>query len=187
MSVSNSERAARPALLDRAGRRYEPAVGPRLKVVLFLVFLATALLGVSGVYLLAVRLLEWGLAPRTYTNAFTLWMFIGHIAVGVLITLPFVLFGLIHYLGSRARRHRRAIRLGVLLFVAGLVVVGTGLALVQLEGLPQLPTGSVARWLVWGLHCAVPLAAVWLYVLHRKAGPKIRWRYGYGWGGVVAA
>src|SRR5262249_18078867 len=50
-----------------------------------------------------------------------------------------------------------------------------------------LPTGSVTRWIVWGLHSAVPLAAVWLYVLHRKAGPKIRWRYGYAWAGAVAA
>jgi tetratricopeptide (TPR) repeat protein len=186
MSAPSVQSADKP-LLDRRGRRYEPALGPRLKVVLFFIFLATAVLGISGVYLLGVRLLEWWSAPRTYTNPFTLWMFLIHVLLGVLIALPFIAFGTYHYLTARTRRNRRAIRLGILLFLSGLLVVFTGLALIQLEGMPQLPTGSVTRWVVWGLHAGLPLAAVGLYVLHRKAGPRIRWRYGYAWGGAVAA
>jgi hypothetical protein len=176
--------AAKP-LLDARGRPYEPAVGPRLKVLLTIVFAATALLGVTGTYLLSIRLFEW-LRERTYTNAFTLWMFVVHILAGVAITLPFLAFGIIHYLKSRHRKNRLAVKLGLALFAAGIAVVVTGLALIQLEKLPQLPTGSVSRWVVWGLHVAVPVLAVFLYVQHRRAGPDINWRVGYAWGGVVA-
>ena len=43
MSISADRPAgARPALRDAFGRPYEPAVGPRLKVLLFVIFLATA-------------------------------------------------------------------------------------------------------------------------------------------------
>jgi tetratricopeptide (TPR) repeat protein len=153
--------------------------------LLFLVFAATALLGISGVYLLSIRSFEW-LRSRTYTNAFTLWMFVGHILVGVAITLPFLAFGIIHYLKSRHRKNRLAVKLGVALFASGIVVVLSGLALIQLEKLPQLPTGSAARWVVWALHVIVPILAVALYVLHRRAGPDINWRVGYAWGGAVA-
>ena len=32
-----------------------------------------------------------------------------------------------------------------------------------------------------------PLACVWLYVLHRLAGPRIRWRFGLSWAAAVGA
>jgi tetratricopeptide (TPR) repeat protein len=187
MTISADRPAgARPVLVDAFGRPYEPAVSPRLKVLLFVIFLATALLGLSGVYLLAIDGLEW-FRGQTYVNQFYLWMFLAHVAVGVVIALPFLFFGVSHYLSARHRKNRRAVRLGLSLFLAGILVVLTGLALVQLEGLPQLPTGSVARWLVWGLHVLVPGVAVFLYIQHRRAGPDIQWRYGYGWGAAVAA
>jgi tetratricopeptide (TPR) repeat protein len=173
-------------LLDAHGRPYEPAVGPRLRVLLFLVFAATALLGITGVYLLSIRLLE-ALRDQTYTNQFTLWMFVAHVFIGLSIAVPFLAFGIIHYLKSRHRKNRLAVKLGLALFASGIVVVFSGLALIQLEGLPQLPTGSAGRWVVWGLHVLVPVVAVAFYVQHRRAGPDINWRIGYAWGGAVAA
>jgi tetratricopeptide (TPR) repeat protein/cytochrome b subunit of formate dehydrogenase len=173
------------ALRDARGRRYEPAIGPRLKMLLWLVFAATAVLGVTGIYLLAIDLLE-RISLRTYTNQFTLQMFVIHILVGLGIILPFLVFGFTHWLTARKRTNRRAIKLGIALFISGILVLITGLALVQLSGLPQLPTGSVARWVMYILHAVAPVAAVVLYVLHRRAGPKIKWRYGYAWGGGVA-
>jgi tetratricopeptide (TPR) repeat protein len=168
------------------GRLYEPAVGPRLKILLVVIFAATAVLGTTGVYLVSIRVLEWWRA-QTYTNQFTLWMFVTHILVGVLVAVPFVAFGLLHYRKSRHRKNRLAVKLGLAVFACGLVVVLSGLALVQLEKLPQLPTGSVGRWIVWGLHAAAPILAAVLYVLHRRAGPDIHWRVGYAWAGAVAA
>ncbi|MFM7150770.1 MAG: hypothetical protein ACKO23_13090, partial [Gemmataceae bacterium] len=186
MSTTQPVPGQRPVTLDRAGRRYVPALGKGLKFVLWNIFLATAILGLTGVYLLAVRLMEWLRSPEVYTNAFTLWMFIGHIVIGVLITVPFLAFGIYHYVTSRTRRNKKAIRLGIWLFLAGIAVILSGLALIQLSGLPQLPTGSVSRWIVWGLHVVTPVLCVWLYIWHRKAGPKIRWRYGISWGTAVA-
>src|SRR5215469_14098379 len=165
----------RKVLRDVRGRPYEPAIGPRLKILLFLVFAATALLGVTGVYLLSIRLLETA-STRTYTNQFTLQMFVAHILVGLAIILPFFAFGCTHLLTARKRKNRRAVKLGISVFVSGNLIVLSGLALIQLSGLPQLPTGSAARWVVYSLHVLAPVAAVVLYVLHRRAGPDIQWK-----------
>ncbi len=177
--------STRPLLRDALGRPYEPAIRPYLKPILFLVFAATALLGVTGVYLTSIRVLEWW-RSQTYTNQFTLWMFLAHVAVGVGITLPFLYFGVSHYLTARFRKNRPAVRLGIALFLSGIIVVVSGLALIQLAGMPQLPVGTWSRTVVYLLHIIVPVLAVVLYVLHRRAGPDIQWGYGIGWGLGVA-
>ncbi len=167
------------------GQLYEPAIGPRLKILLFFVFAATAVLGVTGIYLLSIDVLE-RLSQRTYTNQFTLQMFVIHILVGLAFIVPFLVFGSTHLLTARTRKNRLAVKLGIALFLSGILVVASGVALIQLSGFPQLPTGSIARWVVYVLHAALPLAAVVLYVLHRRAGPDIKWHYAYGWGAGVA-
>jgi tetratricopeptide (TPR) repeat protein len=172
-------------LLDVRGRPYEPAIGPRLKILLFLVFAATAVLGVTGIYLLSIDLLE-RFTQNIYTNQFTLQMFVIHLLVGLAIIVPFLVFGFTHLVTARKRKNRLAVKLGIALFISGILVVLTGVALIQLSGLPQLPTGSIARWTMYILHAVVPVVAVVFYVLHRRAGPDIQWKYGYAWGGGVA-
>jgi len=140
---------------DRRGRVYTPAIGPRLKIVLAFIFALVALLGASGVYLLAVRLLEW-YEGRPFTTQFSLWMFLAHVVFGVVAILPFLFFGTWHLLTARNRPNRAAVRLGLLLFIAGLLVVLSGVALIQLDGLPQLPEGtwtSPPRWGPCGSTC----------------------------------
>lgn len=171
-------------LLDARRQPYVPAVGPRLRWLLALIFASVAVLGASGVYLSAVRLLEW-LRGLTVTNQFTMWMFLVHVVVGVLMIGPFFFFGLAHYFGARHRPNRLAVRLGLLLFLTGIIVCLTGLALVQIEGVIQLPTETLTRQIVLWLHILTPLVAVILYVLHRRAGPDIRWSWGLAWGAVV--
>ncbi|HEY7309033.1 MAG TPA: multiheme c-type cytochrome [Gemmataceae bacterium] len=186
MDLPQTQAAVPPRkLVDVRGRPYEPAIGPRLKSLLFLVFAGTAALGVTGIYLLAIRVLEM-ISTRTYTNQFTLQMFVAHILFGLAIILPFLVFGCTHLLTARKRKNRLAVKLGITLFVTGILVVVSGVALIQLSGLPQLPVGSVGRWIVYGLHILAPVAAVVLYVLHRWAGPDIKWHYAYGWGAGVA-
>ncbi len=174
-----------PALRDRKGNVYQPAVSPRLKVLLLVIFGAVAVLGTSGVYLVSITFLNWWKSPRTYTNQFTLWMFLIHVAIGVVIVLPFLLFGLTHYASARKRKNRLAVKLGLALFATGIVVCFSGLALIQLEGLPQLITGTWSRNLVYWLHIIVPVGAVGLYLWHRHAGPDIQWQWGYAWAGGV--
>jgi hypothetical protein len=179
-SSFNTERP-QPASAEPPPFVYVPAIGPKLKLLLAFIFASVALLGATGVYLGAITFLNWYKAPQTYTSPFTLWMFIGHVGLGVAAILPFMIFGGYHYLTARHRPNKVAVRLGILLFAAGLVVCVTGLGLIQLEGLPQLPTGGLTRLVVYVLHLAVPVIAVWLYVQHRRAGPDINWRWGYTW------
>jgi tetratricopeptide (TPR) repeat protein len=176
---------ATPVARRRSGQVYEPAIGPRLKVLLFIIFASVAVLGATGVYLMAIRGLEWA-RNQTYTNQFTLGMFMAHEVIGVLLVLPFLSFGFTHLATARTRPNRVAVRLGIALFLISIAAGVTGLALIQLEKLPQLPTGTIARYTVYWLHVLTPILAVVVYVLHRRAGPDIKWRWGYAWGGAVA-
>ena len=69
------------------------------------------------------------------------------------------------------------------LFVVSLILLFSGIALTRLDFFeiknPQVR--SVAYW----AHVITPVLAVWLYLLHRLAGPKIKWRFGLGWAGAV--
>jgi tetratricopeptide (TPR) repeat protein len=175
---------AKSKLRTARGRLYEPAIGTRLRILLAVIFASVALLGATGAYLLAIRWLEY-FRELTYTNQFTLGMFMVHVLLGVFLIIPFLLFGMIHLATARRRPNRVAVRLGIALFTMGILVGLTGLALIQLEKLPQLPTGTSARYLVYTLHIVTPLLAVVLYVQHRRAGPAIQWRWGIGWGFAV--
>jgi tetratricopeptide (TPR) repeat protein len=188
MSHPNPAAAPAPptALRDRKGNVYQPAVSPRLKVLLLLIFVAFATLGATGAYLASISFLNWLRDPIVYTNYAYLCLFLVHVGLGVAMVLPFVAFGIIHYLSARRRRNRLAVKLGVAVFAAGLVICLTGLALIQLEGMPQLPTRTIQRGAVYWLHVLAPLAAVGLYLWHRHAGPDIKWKYGYAWLAGVA-
>src|SRR5205085_10540058 len=133
---------------------YAPAIGPRLRALLAVVFAGVALLAATGAYLAAISLLNWLRRPQSYTTAFTLWTFLVHSAFGVVFLVPFLAFGGIHLATSRNRPNRVAVRLGLWMFAAGILVGLTGLALIQLEGLPQLPTGSAGRGVAYWLHLA---------------------------------
>ncbi len=172
-------------LADLARRKqYVPAVGPRLKKLLYLVLALVAILGVNSSYLATITFLEW-LRGETYQNYFYQAMFLVHLVLGLLLIVPFVAFGLIHMVGSRTRRNRRAIRIGYALFAASILVLLTGLLLMRVGPFElKLPT---ARAVIYWLHFATPLVAGWLYWLHRLAGPRIHWRVGLIYAGVAAA
>jgi tetratricopeptide (TPR) repeat protein len=165
---------------------YVPAIGPRLRILLYAVFAGFAFLGATGIYLLVITVMNQVNTDQLFTTPFTFWMLIAHIAVGVLGILPFLLFGLAHMVSSWHRPNRVAVRLGVLVFVLGLITIASGVALIQIEGLPQLPTGSLSRNVSYFAHLFIPLAAIVAYIAHRRAGPPIKWKYGRYWAAVVA-
>ncbi len=167
------------------GRR---VIGPRLKVLFHIVLALVALIGANSVYLAGITCLEWisrgwgdGL---TYQSRFYLIMFLVHLAAGLLLVVPFVLFGWLHMLAARRRYNRRAVTLGYALLAVGLLVLTTGILLIRIDGLVQLKS-STARALVYWLHVAMPLVAAWLYWLHRLAGARIGWRIGLGYSTVL--
>lgn len=177
-------------LLQPASRKYVRAVGPRLRKLLYLVFALVALLGANSVYLSSITLVEW-ISRRwgdglTYQNQFYLGMFMLHLALGLLVVGPFLVFGMLHMRAARGRRNRRAVKIGYALFLVGLLLLISGFLLVRIEGLFELKQ-PLARGVVYWLHVLCPLAAIWLYWLHRLAGPRIKWRIGLAYAAGVAA
>ena len=166
-------------------QKYVRAVGPRLRVLLYFVFALVALLVANSVFLFSITVLEWA-TRATYQDYFYLCMFALHIALGLVLIVPFVAFGLIHMFSSWNRKNKRAIRIGYALLTAGIVVLVTGLLLMRIEGLFDLKH-PISRTTIYWLHVLVPVAAGWLYWLHRLAGPKIKWRIGITYAAIVAA
>ena len=165
-------------------KKYVRAVGPRLRKLLYVIFVLVALLFANSGYLAAVTLLEW-YSGRTYQDFFYQRMFLVHLAVGLALILPLIIFGFTHMWISKDRRNRRAVRIGYALLTISLVVLATGILLMRVGGFDLKQ--PFARNVVYWLHVACPLAAVWLYWLHRLAGPRIKWRVGAAFGGLSLA
>jgi len=151
---------------------------------LHVVFVLLALLIANSAYLATITFLEW-FHGQAYQNYFYLWMFLGHLVLGLLLVVPFLVFSVLHMRNTMQRRNRRAVKVGYVLFAASLVVLISGVMLMQIGGLElkQPANRSVVYW----LHVGSPLAAGWLYILHRLAGPRIKWRFGVAYAGAVAA
>ncbi len=165
-------------------RRYVPVVGPRLKKLLFVVLGLFAVLVVNSTYMVGVTALE-AIRGETYQNWFYLIMFLVHLVLGLLIVVPVVVFGTIHIGNAFRRPNRRAVQAGYALFGTALLLLGSGIVLMRIEGLIEI-RDPTARSLAYWIHVLTPLLAAWLFVLHRLAGRKIRWRVGLRWA-VVAA
>ena len=50
----------------------------------------------------------------------------------------------------------------------------------------EIRSPTVRSFAYW-VHVLSPLLVIWLFVLHRLAGPRIQWVLGLGWAGVAAA
>jgi tetratricopeptide (TPR) repeat protein len=163
---------------------YMPAIGSRLKRLLQVVFAVLAVLVANSLYLASVTFLEWN-TGHTYQNQFSLFMFLGHVGLGLVFVVPFVVFGTVHLWTARKRKNKRAIRVGYALFAISLAVLVSGLLLVRISGLLELKQ-PVLRSSIYWLHVLSPLVALWLYWLHRLVGQKIKWRLGLAYGGITA-
>lgn len=155
-----------------------------MRKVLYLVFALVAILGANAVYLSAITALEWS-TGQTYQDYFYQYMFLGHLVLGLLLVVPFLVFGISHMLRARQRRNRRAVKIGYALFAVAIVVLVSGLLLTRVGNFDlKEPT---TRSLIYWLHVVCPLVAIWLYWLHRLAGPRIKWKIGVSYLGFVAA
>jgi len=172
----------------RKRRVYVPAVGPRLRKVLFVVFGLFALLAANAVYLGSITFLE-SLTGEVYQNWFYLYMFFTHLLLGALIVIPVIVYGIGHITNAHDRVNRRAVRVGYALFTTALLLLFSGIVLTRLEGIIEVKDPEIRSIAYW-LHVATPLVAAWLFVLHRLAGTKIKWKVGAAWAaaaGVFAA
>src|SRR5262245_6591694 len=174
----------RRVMLDRRGRVYEPAVSPRLKFLLVLIFLLFALIAANSAYLVALKVLNWWTGQELTAHWFYMQMFFWHVVLGGLLIVPFVTFVAAHLKAALKRPNRSAVRLGLGLMVAGILLLGTGVLMVFQRQL--FSTTSLTGQTVYWLHALLPVGVILLYLAHRMAGPVVKWRYAGVWGGVVA-
>jgi tetratricopeptide (TPR) repeat protein len=177
--ADQSRSAPQPALPGK--KRYVRAVGPKLRIVLYLIFGLFAVLGANSVYLGAITFLEWLKADpnTTYQNYFYMIMFGTHLVLGLIFVLPVIVFGALHIKNAHDRPNRRAVRVGYMLFGVSLVLLFTGVALMRFDFF-SVKNPNVRGALYWA-HVITPLLAIWLYILHRLAGPRIKWHVGIRW------
>lgn len=162
---------------------YTPAVTPGLRKLLVIVFVLFAALGANSCYLATVTVMEaW--TGEVLQNYFYQVMFLLHLVMGLALVLPFFLFAILHMRNTLRRKNRRAVWMGLSLFVVSSLLLVSGLLLMRV-GSFDLKT-PIVRQIVYWLHVVCPLLAIWLYCLHRLAGPPIRWRLGIGYGLTVA-
>ena len=162
-------------------RRYVPAVGPRLKKLLYVVLGLFAVLAVNAVYLGTITFAEW-VSGETYQDYFYQYMFLVHLVLGLAIIVPVIVYGAIHIKNAHDRPNRRAVKVGYALFVTAIVLLVSGLVLTR--GLPLVEVRNpAARGIAYWMHVITPLVVAWLFILHRLAGRRINWRFG----GAVAA
>ncbi|NBQ16034.1 MAG: hypothetical protein EBU31_15825, partial [Proteobacteria bacterium] len=115
--------------------RLVPAGGvvtPRMRRLLLATLVLFALLSVDSIYLSSITLMEW-ITGEPRQNAFYLWMFLGHLVLGLAITLPAIAFGAWHWKRSHHHPNRRAVRMGNVTFVAAIVTLLTGLVLTRVD------------------------------------------------------
>ena len=149
------------------------AVGPKLKIVLKLVFLLFSLLVINSLYLSGITWLEW-LTGKSLQDQTYLVMFLIHLLLGLLLIIPLIVYGLIHMGNTKHRRNKRAIKAGYALFFFSVILLISGLLLTR--GIPYLEIKNTqTRQLTYWLHVIVPIVVLWLFVMHRLAGPKLSW------------
>ena len=166
---------------------YVSAVSPRLRKLLLVVWALVVLLGANSAYLASISFAEW-MTGQTFQNYFYLWMFLGHLALGLLLVVPFLIFAGFHFRAAWQRRNRRAVKVGYALLASALTLLLSGLLLTRFPGFELKQPG--VRAITYWAHAITPLAVVWLYILHRLAGPRVKWRLGAAWAvatGVLVA
>ena len=180
--MSNDPVNPAPGSPPPAKRKYIRAVGPKLRVLLYFIFGLVAVLGANSAYLLSITILE-KTTGLLYQNYFYQMMFLAHLVLGLLLLLPFIIFGIGHIKNAWSRPNRRAVRVGYALFAVSIVLLLSGVALMRVEGF-EIKHPAVRSSAYWA-HIITPLLAVWLYILHRLAGPRIKWKVGLGWAAAV--
>ncbi|HRE99498.1 MAG TPA: multiheme c-type cytochrome [Pirellulaceae bacterium] len=168
----------------RVKKKYVPAVTPKLKIALIAVFVLFATLLANSVYLASITLLE-AVTGLTYQDYFYLLMFLLHLVLGFLLLVPFTIFAWYHLIATRHRRNRMAVRMGYALLAVCLTLLISGILLTRIAGILELKQPLVRQAVYWA-HVITPFAAIWLYWLHRVAGPPIKWRAGLTYAAVVA-
>jgi tetratricopeptide (TPR) repeat protein len=148
------------------------------------VLLLFGLLAVNSAYLLSVTVTE-AATGETLQNGYYLGLFLVHLALGLLLVLPALLFGALHLRRAWRRPNRYAVRAGVGLYLAVIALIVSGVLLTRF-GFFEVNDPQIRTAAYW-VHVLSPLVVAWLFVVHRLAGPRLRWRAGAWWAGATVA
>jgi tetratricopeptide (TPR) repeat protein len=120
------------------------------------------------------------IAAFTRDTSFFYAMLLLHLALGLLIAVPFFVFALTHAKRMIRMWNKRAKVAGLAIVTLAIVCVGTGVFM-------TFKGATLNNRAVWLAHvCAVPLALV-AFILHRRAHVhKLQFRRLFAWGGAVA-
>ena len=139
-----------------------------MRKLLLAVLVLFSLLVLNSAYLGAITYREW-LTGESLEDAVYLSMFLGHLVLGVAITLPVLVYGVMHLKRAVGRPNRLAVRLGLALFGCVILLLATGFGLTR--GIPFIELRDPAlRAVAYWAHVATPVLVGWLFVLHRLAG-----------------
>jgi tetratricopeptide (TPR) repeat protein len=155
-----------------------------LRRLLSIVLILFGLLAVNSLYLVTVTVAET-LGGRTIQDYFYLLMFLGHLALGLIVLAPALVFGALHLRRARKRPNRYAVRAGLGLYASVILLLGSGILLTRF-GILEVNDPQVRASAYW-IHVLTPLAVAWLFVLHRLAGPRLSWRRGALWASAAVA
>ena len=159
-------------------------VGPALRWLLRLLYLLTGLLTATAVYLFGVSAAE-AVTGASYQGYVYQWTVLVHLAVGLAIVVPFLVYAPAHALAARAHPNRRAARIGYVLAALASVVLVSGLALMRVAGFELRQPGL--RTIVYWLHVVAPLGVAWAFVNHRRRGRALRGGAAWAWAAATAA
>jgi tetratricopeptide (TPR) repeat protein len=177
---TSSQAMSSPPVSNESRKSARAVLSPRLRRLLTLVLGLFGLLAVNSLYLISITGAEQ-LSGRSYQNYFYLVMFLTHLGLGLLLIVPALVFGALHLRRAwRWRRHKRyAVGAGVALYSCAILLLLSGVLLTRF-GFFEVNDPMIRRLAYW-LHVLTPVAVIWLFVLHRLAGPRLRWRSGMAW------
>lgn len=160
-------------------KKYIPAVTPRLKIYLYMVFGLFAVLAANSVYLASITTLGAIFPEKLFEDYFYIWMFLLHLVLGLLIIVPFIVFVAFHLRATYKRKNRTAVKVGYVLLAFSVLLLLSGIGLTR--NIVDLKSPAM-RSIVYWIHVLTPIGAIWLYCLHRLSGPPIKWKVGVRFG-----
>lgn len=161
-----------------------PPLSTGLRRLLGLVLFLFGLLAVNSLYLVTVTVAE-RLSGQTIQNYLYLLAFLGHLVLGLLLLVPALVFGALHLRRARHRPNRYAVRAGLALYTSIILLLASGILLTRF-GFFEVNDPLIRTWSYW-IHVLTPVAVVWLFILHRLAGPRLQWRRGALWASAAVA
>ena len=146
-------------------------VGPQLKRLLIGIFFLIAFIFINSFYLSLTTFLEW-ITGKNFQDQTYLHLFLAHLIMGLLVIVPFIIYGVIHLVNTIHRKQKRAIIFGCLLFFSGLVLLLSGILLTRGVPVIEIKNTHIRNNIYW-LHFILPLVVIFLYINHRKT---INWK-----------